>query len=120
MPPLPSGPLRYSRVLTRDSFEQLCEPVLQRVLEPIERVLAEAELPPSQVDALVLVGGSTRVPRVRALIEGLIGRPSHRGVDPELAVVTGVAVQGGVLGGAWPLTVSAIEVMTTAAKIHLD
>ena len=111
---------KFRRVVSRHLFEELNEDLFQKVLEPIDRVLDDAELSPTDIDEIVLVGGSTRIPRIRQLItEYFGGRKPNVAIDPELAVVTGIAVQAGIIGGMWPLTVSAIEVPTSARKIHL-
>lgn len=111
---------KFRRVISRHLFEELNEDLFQKVLEPIDQVLDEAELSPADIDEVVLVGGSTRIPRIRQLItEYFGGRKPNVAIDPELAVVTGISVQAGIIGGMWPLTVSAIEVPTSARKIHL-
>jgi len=111
---------KFHRVVSRQLFEELNEDLFQKVLEPIDLVLADAELSPADIDEIVLVGGSTRIPRIRQLISNYFGgRQPNVAIDPELAVVTGISVQAGVIGGMWPLTVSAIEMPTSARKIHL-
>ena len=103
----------------RGTFERLNRDLFDKVLEPIRRALAAGEVTPSEVDSVVLVGGSTRIPAVRRLIGGHFGRAPDTSVQPELAVVIGVALQAGILGGMWPLTVSAIEVPRRVNKIHV-
>lgn len=73
-------------------------------------MLAEGHLEKEEVDEIVLVGGSTRIPRIRRLISEYFGKEPNTSVDPDLAVVTGVAIQAGIMGGSWPLQVSAIEI----------
>ena len=94
-----SGPKHLQRKLTRATFEQLVEGLLQRTVEPVKRALRDAGLQPSQIDEVVLVGGSTRVPRVQAIVKELFGREPHRGVNPDEVVAIGAAVQAGVLAG---------------------
>ena len=94
-----SGPKHLQKKLTRATFEQLVEGLLQRTVEPVKRALRDAGLQPSQIDEVVLVGGSTRVPRVQAIVKELFGREPHRGVNPDEVVAIGAAVQAGVLAG---------------------
>ena len=94
-----SGPKHLQRKLTRARFEQLVEPLLQRTVEPVKRALRDAGLQPSQIDEVVLVGGSTRVPRVQEIVKELFGKEPHRGVNPDEVVAIGASVQAGVLAG---------------------
>ncbi|GFS17621.1 heat shock 70 kDa protein 13 [Elysia marginata] len=113
------GNTLFKETITRDLFEKINSDLFLRVLEPIDRVLQTTELTPEDVDEIVLVGGSTRIPRVISLVEKHMSRRPNTNVDPELAVVTGVSVQAGILGGMWPLTVSAVELPTRVRKIHI-
>lgn len=100
----------FEEIITRLTFEKLNEDLFQKVLQPIKRVLKEVDLPKEDVDEVVLVGGSTRIPKVRQLIEEYFnGKKPNVAIDPELAVATGVAIQAGIIGGMWPLQVSALE-----------
>lgn len=100
----------FEEKISRLTFEKLNEDLFQKVLEPVERVLKEVDLPKEEVDEVVLVGGSTRIPRVRELIAKYFnGKKPNVSIDPELAVATGVAIQAGIIGGMWPLQVSALE-----------
>lgn len=94
----------------RELFEDLNRDLFQKILAPIETVLDEGHLKKEDVDEIVLVGGSTRIPRIRRLISEYFGKEPNTSVDPDLAVVTGVAIQAGIMGGSWPLQVSAIEI----------
>ena len=94
-----SGPKHLQKKLTRARFEQLVEPLLQRTVEPVRSALRDAGLEPSRIDEVVLVGGSTRVPRVQAIVKELFGREPHRGVNPDEVVSIGASVQAGVLAG---------------------
>ncbi|MYH30789.1 MAG: molecular chaperone DnaK [Acidobacteria bacterium] len=94
-----SGPKHLQRKLTRARFEQLVEPLLQRTVEPVKRALRDAGLDPSQIDEVVMVGGSTRVPRVQEIVKELFGKEPHRGVNPDEVVAIGASVQAGVLAG---------------------
>lgn len=104
------APVLFQTVITRQLFEELNEDLFQKILAPVETVLAEGNLQKEDVDEIVLVGGSTRIPRIRRLISEFFGKEPNTSVDPDLAVVTGVAIQAGIMGGSWPLQVSAIEI----------
>ncbi|XP_053503746.1 heat shock 70 kDa protein 13 [Ictalurus furcatus] len=100
----------FQQELSRQLFEELNADLFQKILAPIETVLEEGRLEKDEVDEVVLVGGSTRIPRVRQIISEYFGKEANTRVDPDLAVVTGVALQAGIMGGSWPLQVSAIEI----------
>lgn len=100
----------FRQELSRKLFEELNADLFQKILAPIETVLSEGRLGKDEVDEIVLVGGSTRIPRVRQIISNYFGKEVNTRVDPDLAVVTGVALQAGIMGGSWPLQVSAIEI----------
>nr|XP_019950864.1 PREDICTED: heat shock 70 kDa protein 13 [Paralichthys olivaceus] len=104
------APVLFQAVIHRDLFEELNEDLFKKILAPVETVLAEGRLEKEDVDEIVLVGGSTRIPRIRRLISEYFGKEPNTSVDPDLAVVTGVAIQAGIMGGSWPLQVSAIEI----------
>lgn len=107
-----SGPVQvtFQAEITCQLFEELNEDLFQKILTPVETVLTEGHLEKEDVDEIVLVGGSTRIPRIRRLIGEFFGKEPNTSVDPDLAVVTGVAIQAGIMGGSWPLQVSAIEI----------
>lgn len=109
----------FHEVLTRDLFEDLNKDLLIKVLEPIDRVLEEVEMTRDDIDEVVLVGGSTRIPKVRELVAEYFNKEPNTSVEPELAVGTGVSIQAGIIGGMWPLTVSAVELPTAVRKIHI-
>ncbi len=94
-----NGPKHLVLKLTRAKFEQLVEPLLQRTMAPLKQALADAGIQPTQIDEVVLVGGSTRVPRVQQLVRDYFGKDAHKGVNPDEVVAIGAAVQGGVLSG---------------------
>ncbi|XP_051934488.1 heat shock 70 kDa protein 13 [Hippocampus zosterae] len=100
----------FEAEVTRQLFEELNEDLFRKILAPLETVLTEGQLDKDEVDEIVLVGGSTRIPRIRRLIADFFGKEPNTSVDPDLAVVTGVALQAGIMGGSWPLQVSAIEI----------
>lgn len=102
--------VRFQVEVSRQLFEELNEDLFQKILVPVKTVLAEGHLDKEDVDEIVLVGGSTRIPRIRRLIGEYFGKEPNTSVDPDLAVVTGVAIQAGIMGGSWPLQVSALEI----------
>ena len=94
-----SGPKHLQMKLTRSKFEQLIDDLVQRSIEPCKKCLADAGLKPSDIDEVVLVGGSTRVPIIQKTVKDLFGKEPNRSVNPDEVVAVGAAVQGGVLGG---------------------
>ena len=112
-------PVEFKYSITRELFEDLNKDLFKKVLEPIDKVLEAADLPKDWVDEIVLVGGSTRIPKVRKLIRDYFSKEPNTAIDPELAVASGVSIQAGILGGMWPLTVSATELPSRAKKIQL-
>lgn len=115
----PGGTPVFTHTITREKFESLNSDLFKKILEPISVVLKETEMTPRDIDEVVLVGGSTRIPRVRDLIREYFGKDPNVSIEPELAVVTGVAIQAGIIGGAWPLAVSATELPSQVRKIHV-
>jgi molecular chaperone DnaK len=94
-----SGPKHMTMKLTRAKFEALVEPLVQRTIAPLKQALADAGLTPADVDEVVLVGGSTRMPRVQQVVKEYFAKEPHKGVNPDEVVAIGAAVQGGVLSG---------------------
>jgi molecular chaperone DnaK len=94
-----SGPKHLAMKLTRAKLESLVEDLVQRTMGPLKQALADAGLEPSQIDEVVLVGGSTRMPRVQEVVKAYFGKEPHKGVNPDEVVAIGAAVQGGVLAG---------------------
>ena len=94
-----SGPKHMTMKLTRAKFEALVEPLVQRTIAPLKQALADAGLKPADVDEVVLVGGSTRMPRVQQVVKEYFAKEPHKGVNPDEVVAIGAAVQGGVLSG---------------------
>ena len=94
-----SGPKHLTLRLTRAHFEQMCEDLFQRAVGPCKRALDDAGLKPDQIDEVVLVGGSTRIPRVQQVVKELFGKEPHKGVNADEVVAIGAAIQAGVLGG---------------------
>jgi molecular chaperone DnaK len=94
-----SGPKHLNLKLTRPKFESLVEDILQRTSGPSRQALQDAGVKLSEIDEVVLVGGSTRIPRVQQIVKELFGKEPHKGVNPDEVVAVGAAVQAGVLGG---------------------
>ncbi|MEQ1757052.1 MAG: molecular chaperone DnaK [Vicinamibacterales bacterium] len=94
-----SGPKHLQMRLTRAKFEQIVEDLLERSMGPLKQALADAGLKPADVDEIVLVGGSTRVPKIQQLVKDYFGKEPHKGVNPDEVVAVGAAIQGGVLKG---------------------
>jgi molecular chaperone DnaK len=94
-----SGPKHLNLTLTRAKFEQLVDDLIQRTVEPCKKAMADAGLTPDGIDEVVLVGGSTRIPKVQELVKGLFKKEPHKGVNPDEVVAVGAAIQGGVLAG---------------------
>jgi molecular chaperone DnaK len=94
-----SGPKHLTMKLSRARLEALVEPLVQRTIGPLKQALADAGLKPADVDEVVLVGGSTRMPRVQQVVKDYFGKEPHKGVNPDEVVAIGAAVQGGVLSG---------------------
>jgi molecular chaperone DnaK len=94
-----SGPKHLQMKLTRAKFEQLVDDLLQKTVGPTKQALADAGLDPSKIDEVVLVGGSTRIPKVQQIVKDLFKREPHKGVNPDEVVAVGAAVQAGVLAG---------------------
>ena len=94
-----SGPKHLQIKLTRAKLEQLIEDLLQRTMAPVKQALADAGVDPKTIDEVVLVGGSTRIPKVQQMVREFFGKEPHKGVNPDEVVAVGAAVQGGVLTG---------------------
>jgi molecular chaperone DnaK len=94
-----SGPKHLNMKLTRSKFEQMVEDILQRTVQPLKQALADAGLKPGDIDEVVLVGGSTRIPKVQQMVKEYFGKEPHKGVNPDEVVAVGAAIQAGVLAG---------------------
>lgn len=97
--PVDGVPKHLVKKLTRAKFEQLCDDLIQRTLGPCKKALSDAGIEPGQIDEVILVGGSTRIPAIQALVEKLFGKAPHKGVNPDEVVAIGAAIQGAVLTG---------------------
>lgn len=119
-------------VITRAKFEEINQDLFRKIREPLDRIFAyinsdvtddddtSNRLTAGNIDEIVLVGGSTRMLRIRQLIEEYFGKKPNIDIDPDVAVTHGVSIQAGILGGVWPLNVSATEVRTAVEKIHIE
>ena len=94
-----SGPKHLNMKLTRAKFEQMVEDILKRTIPPVKQALTDAGLKPGNIDEVVLVGGSTRIPRVQQMVKEFFGKDPHKGVNPDEVVAVGAAIQAGVLAG---------------------
>tara|TARA_R110002094_G_scaffold8931_15_gene18543 strand:+ start:669 stop:2582 length:1914 start_codon:yes stop_codon:yes gene_type:complete len=94
-----SGPKHLAENLTRAQFEQMCDDLFERCRAPVLRCLEDAKMKPSDIDDCILVGGSTRMPKVLAVVKEIFGKEANRSVNPDEVVSLGAAIQGGVLGG---------------------
>ncbi len=94
-----SGPKHLQKTLTRSAFERMIDDLLERSKTPCIKALADAGIIASQIDEVILVGGSTRIPKVQAIVRELFGKEPSKGVNPDEAVAVGAAIQGGILGG---------------------
>jgi molecular chaperone DnaK len=94
-----SGPKHLNYTLTRAKFEQLVDDLIQRTLEPMKQALKDAGLQPSEIDEVILVGGSTRIPKIQQVVKEFFGKEPNKGVNPDEVVAVGAAIQGAVLTG---------------------
>ena len=93
------GPKHLNYTLARSKFEQLVEDLIKRTIPPMEKALADAGLKPGDIDELILVGGSTRIPKIQEVVKDFFGKEPHKGVNVDEVVAVGAAIQGGVLAG---------------------
>ena len=94
-----SGPKHLQKSLSRAKYEQMIRPLIERTMEPVKKALKDAKKAPGEIDEIVLVGGSTRIPLVQETVSKFFGKEPHRGVNPDEVVAIGAAVQAGVLSG---------------------
>ncbi|MEO8201073.1 MAG: molecular chaperone DnaK [Gemmatimonadota bacterium] len=94
-----SGPKHLNYSLSRAKFEQLVDDLIQRTLPPMQQALKDAGLDPKSIDEVILVGGSTRIPKIQAIVKDFFGKEPNRSVNPDEVVAIGAAIQGGVLAG---------------------
>jgi len=94
-----SGPKHLQMTITRSQFEEMCDGLVERCRGPVLQALKDAKLDAKDIDEVVLVGGSTRIPKVQELVKSVFGKEPHKGVNPDEVVALGAAIQGGVLAG---------------------
>src|SRR4051794_32335630 len=94
-----AGPKHLAMTISRAQFEKLTDPLFERCREPVLTAMKDAKLKPSEIDEVVLVGGSTRMPRVQQIVKDIYGKEPHKGVNPDEVVAVGAAIQGAVLTG---------------------
>jgi Fe-S protein assembly chaperone HscA len=116
---LPGGE-RYRREIARAQFEQLIQPVIERTVGPVRQAMKDAGLAPGQIDEAVLVGGSTRIPRVRQLVEELFQRTPHSDLNPDEVVALGAAVQANILGGRSEATKEMLLLDVTPLSLGIE
>jgi Fe-S protein assembly chaperone HscA len=116
---LPGGK-RYQREITRAQFEQLIQPVIDRTVGPVRQAMKDAGLTPKQINEAVLVGGSTRIPRVRQLVEELFQRTPHSGLNPDEVVALGAAIQAHILAGGSEATKEMLLLDVTPLSLGIE
>jgi molecular chaperone DnaK len=114
------GDRRYQRDISREQFEQLIQPILDRTVSPSRQALKDAGLKPEQIDEVVLVGGSTRIPKVRALVHDLFRRTPHTNLNPDEVVALGAAVQANILGGGSDATREMLLLDVTPLSLGIE
>ncbi len=116
---LPGGK-RYQRQITREQFEQLIQPVINRTVGPVKQAMKDAMLTPQQIDEAVLVGGSTRIPLVRKLVEDAFHRKPHTDLNPDEVVALGAAVQANILAGGSEATSDMLLLDVTPLSLGIE
>jgi molecular chaperone DnaK len=116
---LPDGK-RYQRTIPRELFEQFIEPIIKRTVGPCKQALADAGLKPNQIDEVVLVGGSTRIPRVRQMVRDLFQREPHCELNPDEVVALGAAIQADILAGASDATKDMLLLDVTPLSLGIE
>ena len=115
-----SGGKKYQREISREMFEQMIQPIVDRTTGPCKQALKDAGLKPEQIDEVVLVGGSTRIPKVRRLVQNLFGRVPHTDLNPDEVVALGAAVQANILGGGSEITQDMLLLDVTPLSLGIE
>jgi molecular chaperone DnaK len=116
---LPGGK-KYQREISLEVFEQMIQPIIDRTVGPCKQALKDAGLKPEQIDEIVLVGGSTRIPKVRRLVQDLFGRAPHTDLNPDEVVALGAAVQANILGGGSEITKEMLLLDVTPLSLGIE
>jgi molecular chaperone DnaK len=116
---LPGGK-KYQREISLDGFEQMIQPIIDRTVGPCKQALKDAGLKPEEIDEVVLVGGSTRIPKVRRLVQDLFGRAPHTDLNPDEVVALGAAVQANILGGGSEITQDMLLLDVTPLSLGIE
>ena len=116
---LPGGK-KYQREISHEMFEQMIQPIIDRTVGPCKQALKDAGLKPEQIDEVVLVGGSTRIPKVRRLVQDLFGRVPHTDLNPDEVVALGAAVQANILGGGSEITQDMLLLDVTPLSLGIE
>src|SRR5216683_716440 len=116
---LPGGK-KYQREISLEGFEQMIQPIIDRTVGPCKQALKDAGLKPEQIDEVVLVGGSTRIPKVRRLVQDLFGRAPHTDLNPDEVVALGAAVQANILGGGSEITQDMLLLDVTPLSLGIE
>jgi Fe-S protein assembly chaperone HscA len=114
------GDKKYRREISRDDFERMIQPVIERTIAPAKQALKDAGLKPGQIDEVVLVGGSTRIPKVRQLVQDLFERVPHTDLNPDEVVALGAAVQANILGGGSEVTKEMLLLDVTPLSLGIE
>ena len=115
-----AGPVHLDMTLTRAKFNELTADLVEKTMGPIRQALSDAGLQPHQVDRVILVGGSTRIPAVQEAIEKLMGKEAYKGINPDECVALGAAVQAGVLGGEFDQGKGLVLVDVTPLSLGIE